>query len=123
MAMEYGNELYLDSWTPGGWRKFSRTKVGRQTSPRCASAREVKLHEGHAVIYTAYGKDRVTCPRFAPNQLFAVVFLPGAVVAIGESLCTAAGCESNLAPEFSYSSATMTALARSLHRWRPGDAG
>jgi hypothetical protein len=42
------------------------------------------------------------------------------VVAIGESLCTASGCESNLAPEFSCSFATMAALARSLHRWRPG---
>ncbi len=122
MSMEYRNELYLDSWTPSGWRKFARTKVGRQMSPHCARSRTVKVPEGHAVIYSAYGKDRVTCPRFAPNQLFAVVFLPGAVVAVGESLCTASVCESNLAPEFSYSFANMAALARGLHRWKPNDA-
>lgn len=123
MSMEYGNQLFLDSWTPAGWRKFSHTKVGRrQTSPRCASSRTVNLPEGHAVIYAAYGKDRLNCPRFAPNQLFAVVFLPGAVVAIGESLCRASVCESNLAPQFNYSFAAMAAVARGLHRWKPGGA-
>ncbi|OJU83824.1 MAG: hypothetical protein BGO11_12735 [Solirubrobacterales bacterium 70-9] len=121
MSMEYGNELYLDSWTPAGWRRFSRTEVGRrQTSPHCARSRTLKVPEGHAIIYTAYGKDRVTCPRFEPHQFFAVVFLPGAVVAIGESLCTASDCESNLAPQFNNSFAAMAAVVRSLRRWRPG---
>jgi hypothetical protein len=122
MSIEYDNELYLDIWTPGGWRRFSRTEVGRrQWSPHCARSRTVKVPEGDAVISAAYGKDRATCPRFAPHQFSAHVFLPGAVVAIGESLCSATDCESNLGPQFN-SYAAMEALVRGLHRWRPGEA-
>jgi hypothetical protein len=122
MSMKYGNELILDSWTPAGWRRFSHTKVARQWSPHCAGLQTVKVPEGHAVIATAYGKHRPHCPRFAPNQLLAHVFLPGAVIAIGEALCTASACESNVPPQFTYSLATMKAIVRGLHRWRPGAA-
>jgi hypothetical protein len=122
MSIEYGPELYLDSWTPGGWRKFSRTASGRrQSSPLCTRARSVKLPEGHAVIYASRGKGGANCPYPAIPGLATHVFLPGVVIAVGELACPH-HCETILAPSIN-DFASMESLVRRLHRWRPGDAG
>jgi len=121
MSIQYDTELFLDSWTPGGWRRFSKTEVGRrQWTWHCTRSQIVRLPEGHAVIYTGYRTDYKTCPSSARQLLSAHVFLPGAVVAIGEPLCRS--CEGYLSPQYG-SVAAMKALVRGLHRWRPGDAG
>ncbi len=121
MSIEYGPELYLDSWTPGGWRKFSRTAVGRrQSSPYCTRSRSVKLPEGHAVIYASRRKADASCPNPEIPGLAAHVFLPGVVIAVGELLCRRS-CEAILDPSIN-DFASMKALIRGLHRWRPGDA-
>lgn len=120
MNIEYSPELFLDSWTPARWRKFSRTEVGRrQWSWHCTRSQTVKLPHGHAVIYASYRTGYKTCPSFAPSHFSAHVFLPGAVIAIGEPLCR--HCQGDLAPQFD-SFESMKAIVRGLHRWRPGDA-
>jgi hypothetical protein len=111
----------LDSWTPAGWRRFTKTEVGRrQWSWYCTRSQTVQLPHGHAVIYAAYKKDYKTCPGFAPHHFSAHVYLPGAVIAIGEATCRY--CQGELNPDFA-SFPTMKAIVHGLHRWRPGDAG
>jgi hypothetical protein len=122
MSIEYSNVLFLDSWTPAGWRRFSHTGLARgQTDPRCGRSRTLKLPEGHAVIYTAdriHRKGDPTCPGVQLGSASARVFLPGVVVALGVSLCH--GCEDDeLGPQFN-SVAEVAKLVRSLRRWRPG---
>jgi hypothetical protein len=122
MSIEYGPELYLDSWTPGGWRKFSHTSFGRrQSSSLCTRLRSVKLREGHAVIYASRGKGGATCPYPAIPGLAAHVFLPGVVIAVGELACPH-HCETILDPSIR-DFTSMESLVRGLHRWRSGEAG
>jgi hypothetical protein len=119
MTTQYNTEIWLDSWTPKGWRKFAKTEVGRrQWSWHCTRSRDVKLPHGHAVIYAAYRKDEATCPSSAPHHFIAHVFLPGAVVAIGQPLSRYS--QGDLGPEFE-SFKAMENVVRGLRRWRPGD--
>jgi hypothetical protein len=121
MRTSYNDSLFLDSWTPRGWEKFSRTSLGRrQWTWRCTHAESVHLAHGHAVIYASYRTGYKTCPSFAPHHFSAHVFLPGAVIAIGEPLCRY--CQGDLSPSFE-SFRAMKALVRGLRRWKPGDAG
>jgi hypothetical protein len=124
MSIEYSNVLFLDSWTPAGWRRFSHTELARgQTDPRCGRSRMLKLPEGHAVIYTAdriHRKGDPTCAGVRLGTASARVFLPGVVVAVGVSLCR--GCEDDeLGPQFN-SVAEVAELVRSLRRRQPGAA-
>jgi hypothetical protein len=115
-TLHYNTEIWLDSWTPAGWRKFAKTEVGRrQTSWHCTRSRDVKLPDGHAVIFAAYRKDDATCPSFAPHHFIAHVFLPGAVVAIGQPLSRYS--QGDLGSEFD-SFKAMEKIVRGLRRRR-----
>jgi hypothetical protein len=121
MSVQYNTALWLDSWTPAGWRRFAKTEVGRrQWTWHCTRSQTLQLPEGHAVIYAAYKKDYETCPSFAPHHFSAHVFLPGAVIAIGEADCRY--CQGELDPSFG-SFPAMKAIVRGLRRWRPVDVG
>jgi hypothetical protein len=120
LSVQYNTELFLDSWTPDGWRRFAKTEVGRrQWTWHCTRSQTVRLPEGHAVIYASYRTGYKTCPEFPPRHFSAHVFLPGAVVAIGEPRCRY--CQGFLSPQFD-SFAAMKGLVRGLRRWEPGDA-
>jgi hypothetical protein len=124
MSIGYSNVLFLDSWTPAGWRRFSHTALARaQTDPRCGHSRTLQLPEGHAVIYMAvriHRKGDPTCPGVQLGSASARVFLPGVVVGLGTSLCR--GCEDDeLGPQFN-SFAEVAKLIRALRRWRPDNA-
>jgi hypothetical protein len=119
MTTQYNTDLFLDSWTPAGWRMFAKTEVGRrQWTWHCTRSRTVKLPNGHAVIYASYRTGYATCPSFKPHHFIAHVFLPGAVVAIGQPLCRY--CQGDLGPGFE-SFKAMESIVRGLHRWRPGE--
>jgi hypothetical protein len=121
LSVQYNTELFLDSWTPDGWRRFSKTEVGRrQWTWHCTRSQTVQLPEGHAVIYASYRTGYKACPDFPPKHFSAHVFLPGAVIAIGEPRCRY--CQGFLSPQFD-SFPAMKAIVRGLRRWEPGDAG
>lgn len=119
LSIHYNTGLFLDSWTSGAWRRFARTEVGRSgwTGP-CTRSQTVSLPEGHAVIYGFYRGGEKPCPGHAPHHFIAHVFLPGAVVAIGEPRCR--HCEGTLTSRFE-SFEAMKAIVRGLRRWDPGD--
>jgi hypothetical protein len=120
LSVQYNTELFVDSWTPGGWRRFSKTEVGRrQWTWHCTRSQTVRLPEGHAVIYASYRTGYKACPDFPPKHFSAHVFLPGAVIAIGEPRCRY--CQGFLSPQFD-SFRAMKAIVHGLRRWR-GDAG
>lgn len=114
--VEYTPALYLDSWSPRGWARFVRTPLGRrQWSWRCTRSRTVRLRNGHATIYAAYRTGHAVCPSFPPHHFSAHVYLPGAVIAIGEAPC--GHCQGDLVTYESWRG--MEAVVRSLRRWRP----
>ncbi|MGH2938660.1 MAG: hypothetical protein ACRDPE_11130 [Solirubrobacterales bacterium] len=114
----YTPELILDTWKPEAWRRFARTTVGKALwTWRCTRSRSVQLPRGRAVIYASYRRDYSTCPTSRPRHYSAHVFLPGAVVAIGEATC--ATCLGN-APAYE-SFGPIGTIARGLRRWRPGE--
>lgn len=117
MTARYNTELFLDSWTPAGWRRFAKTEVGRrQWSWHCTRSHTIELKEGHAVIYGSYKSGYATCPTSSPHHFIAHVFLPGVVIAIGEPPCRY--CQGDLGPNFE-SFKAMDAIVRGLRRWRP----
>jgi hypothetical protein len=86
LSVRYSDGPFLDTWTPRGWERFSRTELGRRGwSQPCTHAESIKLPEGFAVIYASYRKDETTCPSTPPRHFSAHIFLPGAVIAIGEA--------------------------------------
>jgi hypothetical protein len=115
LLLQYSNFRLLSSWTPGGWAKFSQTPLGRrQWTWRCTRSESIALPHGHALIYASYKKDYGTCPTSPPRHFFAHVFLPGAVITLGESYSP------HGQGEFSgYESwRGMKTIARALHRYR-----
>jgi hypothetical protein len=117
MTAQYNTELFLDSWTPAGWRRFAKTEVGRrQWSWHCTRSRTIELEEGHAVIYGSYKSGYATCPTSGPHHFIAHVFLPGVVIAIGEPPCRY--CQGDLDPNFE-SFKAVEKIVRGLRRWRP----
>jgi len=114
----YTPELILDTWKPEAWRRFAKTTVGKALwTWRCTRSRSVRLPHGHAVIYASYRRDYSTCPTARPRHYSAHVFLPGAVVAIGEATCNT--CLGN-APAYE-SFGPIRTIVRGLRRWRPGE--
>jgi hypothetical protein len=116
LTVRYSDGPFLDTWTPRGWAKFSRTELGRRGwSWPCTHAESIKLPEGHAVIYASYRKDEPTCPSTPPRHFSAHVFLPGIVIAIGEA-------PDRYSQGFGAGSfeswRDLKAIARSLHRYR-----
>lgn len=121
MTTIYNPELFLDTWTPAGWAKFSKTEVGsRQWSWHCTRSQSIKLPDGHANIYAAYKKGYKTCPSFAPQHFSAHVFLPGAVIEFGEATCRY--CQGDLTPKYD-SWRAMKAVVRALRRYHPDPEG
>lgn len=120
LSVHYNTAIFLDSWTPGGWQRFTRTELGRSDWTRpCTRSQTVRLAEGHAVVYGFYRGDDEACPGHAPHHFIAHVFLPGVVIAIGEPRCR--HCEGSLTSRFE-SFEAMTAIVRGLRRWEPADA-
>jgi hypothetical protein len=116
LSVGYNNGRNLDTWTPSGWAKFSKTVLGRrQWSWRCTRSESIKLPHGHATIYAAYRQDYKTCPSSPPQHFSAHIFLPGAVIAVGEPLSRYSQGEF-----FGYESwRGLKAIARSLRPYRP----
>jgi hypothetical protein len=116
LSVQYSNDRDLDTWTPSGWAKFSQTTLGkRQWSWHCTRSETLKLPHGHAVIYASYRKDETTCPSSPPRHFSADVFLPGAVIAIGEPSGRYGQGEI-----YGYESwRGMKAIARALRPYRP----
>jgi hypothetical protein len=86
LTVDYTDGPFLSTWTRPGWAEFAKTKLGRsQWSWHCTRSQTLKLPHGHAVIYAAYRKDFATCPQRKPEHFSAHVFLPGVVIALGES--------------------------------------
>lgn len=114
--VEYAPALYLDSWSPRGWASFVKTPLGRrQWSWHCTQSRTIRLPNGHATIYAAYRTGYAICPSFPPHHFSAHVYLPGAVVAIGEAPCRY--CQGDLVTYESWRG--IEAVVRGLRRWRP----
>jgi hypothetical protein len=116
LSVQYSDGPTLDTWTPSGWAKFSKTATGRrQWSWHCTRSESIHLPQGHAVIYAAYQKDYKTCPSSRPHHFSAHVFLPGVVIAIGEPYSRYSQGELS-----AYESRrALKAIARSLRRYRP----
>lgn len=86
LSVDYTDGPFFSTWTRSGWAKFAKTKLGRrQWSWHCTRSKTLKLPHGRAVVYAAYLEDFATCPRRKPEHLSAHVFLPGVVIALGES--------------------------------------
>jgi hypothetical protein len=116
LSVAYSDGPYLDTWTPSGWAKFTKTALGRrQWSWHCTRSESIKLPQGHATIYASYRKDEATCPSSPPRHFSAHVFLPGAVIAIGEPFNRYSQGYGSGAYE---SSAGLKAIARSLRLYR-----
>jgi hypothetical protein len=119
LVVEYLNGPTLGIWTPSGWVKFIGTGIGRQDwSWHCTRSRTMKLPHGHAVLYAAYAKNEKACPEGPPQHFSAHVFLPGAVIGIGESLNAGSWGSGDGAYD---SWRGLEAAVRALRRWRPGD--
>jgi hypothetical protein len=87
LTIEYDNGPSLATWKPKGWAKFVKTAAGRRESSwRCTRSRTIELPHGHAVLFASYAKDMRVCPSRPPGHFSAHVFLPGAVIGIGEYL-------------------------------------
>jgi hypothetical protein len=114
----YTPGLLLDTWKPEAWRRFAKTTIGKVLwTWHCTRSQSVQLPHGHAVIYASYRRNYSTCPATQPRHYSAHVFLPDAVVAIGEATCRT--CLGN-APVYE-SFGTMRTIVRGLRRWRPGE--
>jgi hypothetical protein len=115
LILEYSNFRILSSWAPSGWAKFSQTTLGRRQSTwRCTRSESIALPHGHALIYASYKKNYRTCPTAPPRHFFAHVFLPGAVITIGEAYAPHGQGEF-----FGYESwRGMKAIARALRPYR-----
>jgi hypothetical protein len=116
LSIQYSNYRDLDTWTPSGWAKFSQTAPGkRQWGWHCTRSESIRLPHGHAVIYGSYKKDYGTCPSYSPQHFSAHIFLPGAVIAVGESFGRYGQGEF-----YGYESwRGMKAIARGLRPYRP----
>ncbi len=106
----------IDLWTPGAWRRFERTLLGRLVwdSP-CARKTVVRLPAGHAEIYAGYGTPQPLqrpCPRRAPDRVIAHVYFGGVVAAVDMPYCYA--CARPSTPSPFETVAGMTAIARGL---------
>ncbi len=120
LSVLYFNFLKLDTWTRSGWAKFTRTATGRISSTwHCTRTRTVKLPHGHAVIYGSYRKKETTCPSRPPEHFSAHVFLPGAVIAIGEPRSPGSLGEGDGTFE---SWRGLESVVRGLRLWRPRGA-
>ncbi|HEX5610160.1 MAG TPA: hypothetical protein VFX45_08720 [Solirubrobacterales bacterium] len=114
-AIGYSSELILAGWTPAAWARFSTGKVERRDwTWHCTRSRQVRLRQGHAIVYAAYKKDYASCPSRPPRHYFAHAFLPGAVIGIGQSICNGDTCDPFPTPGFD-SFRGMATIARGLH--------
>jgi hypothetical protein len=117
MVTEYAPSLYLETWSPVGWRRFAKTRLGqRQWTWRCTRSKRVELPHGHAMIYASYRRGYPVCPKRPPHHFIVHVFLPGAVVAIGQPFCST--CQGSTLEYGSWRA--MTAVVHGLRRWTPG---
>jgi hypothetical protein len=110
----------LELWPPRAWRRFKRTRPGRQVwGSRCARVRRVRLRSGYANVYSGYARAprSRSCPGRPFDTFVAHAYFRRAVVAV--NLCI--GCLSGT-PDSSdpYNSVKgMTAIVRGLRLRRP----
>ncbi len=79
----------LGIFRPDSFARFEGTVLGRlvRDTP-CATATDVQLPGGHAVIWAGFAKPtRPPCPAKPYDRYFAYVFLKGAVVTVNQPLC------------------------------------
>ena len=109
--------VVLELWRPGAWRRFKRTRLGRQVwGSRCARARHLRLRRGRAVIYSGFARTprHKRCPARPFDAFVAHAYFKRVVVPINMPNCIdcAGGVTGRAAPYNSVNG--MTALARGL---------
>jgi hypothetical protein len=76
--------VLLELWRPAAWRRFKRTRLGRQVrGSRCARAKRLHLRSGRAVIYSGYARTPRSkrCPARPFDVFVAHVYFKRVVVA------------------------------------------
>jgi hypothetical protein len=114
--------VVLDLWRPAAWRRFKRTRLGRQVwGSRCARAKHLHVRSGRAVVYSGYARRPRSkrCPARPFDEFVAHVYFDRVVVAINMPNCLdCAGGKTG--PSAPYNSVKgMTAVARGLRLRRP----
>lgn len=92
LRLRYSKNLYLNSWTSKGWKRFLETPASRiMRTWRCTESTELEIPGGHARVFAAQGRDFETCPDRPPKLFFAFAYLGGTVTAVNFVSCP--GCE------------------------------
>lgn len=83
LQLDYSRNVYLNSWTSRGWKRFLATRASRiMRTWRCTESTRIEIPGGHATVFEAYGRDFATCPDSPPSLFFAFAYLDGTVTAV-----------------------------------------
>ncbi|HVQ59121.1 MAG TPA: hypothetical protein VMS60_09485 [Solirubrobacterales bacterium] len=101
-AVGYTKRLLLIGWTRSAWARVDRKGTNhRDWAWHCTRSRQVKLRQGHAVLYAAYGKDFARCPQRPPRHYFAHAFVGRTMVGVNQGICDDEYCvEPSFSPAF-----------------------
>jgi hypothetical protein len=87
LSPQHTELITIDLWSPSQWRRL-QAKRRPPGSLRCATAEQLKLRGGHAVIYSGSAPAFRNCRSHARRVYTARVFLAGAVVTVsGGTTC------------------------------------
>ena len=88
LHLRYSKNVYLNSWTSKGWKRFLETPGSRiMRTWHCTESTRIKIHGGHARVFAAHGRDFEVCPDRPPTLFFAFAYLHGTVTAVNFVSC------------------------------------
>jgi len=92
LNLRYSKNVYLNSWTSRGWKRFLQTPGSRiMRTWRCTESIELEIPGGHARVFAAQGRDFDVCPDRPPSLFFAFAYLHGTVTAVNFVSCPHCG--------------------------------
>ena len=88
LQLDYSRNVYLNSWTSKGWKRFLATPASRiMRTWHCTKPTRIEIPGGHATVFAAYGRDFDACPDRPPSLFFAFAYLEGTVTAVNFVSC------------------------------------
>lgn len=88
LVLAYSRNVYLNSWTRKGWKRFLATPASRiMRTWHCTESTRIAIPGGHATVFAAHGRDFDVCPGRPPTLFFAFAYLDGTVTAVNFVSC------------------------------------
>jgi hypothetical protein len=88
LLLHYSHNVYLNSWTRRGWKRFLATPASRiMRTWHCTESTRIAIPGGHATVFAAHGRDFEVCPDRRPTLFFAFAYVDGTVTAVNFVSC------------------------------------